>query len=114
MMTGQEQPVGTITITLEAQTETRYRCAECDHVSEEHAGPLYECGGCGKVFNRQSSNNDNHQCPDCYKMAAKIAEESCGECDEGEATEEEVAICPVCDELVPLEDIEQHILDRCN
>ena len=82
----------------EFETIPRLKCQNCEEVVEEDAGPLYECGDCGTTFNRENSYANNHQCPDCHKFAAKIAEKSCPQCCEGELEEVEVFVCPECDE----------------
>ena len=86
-----------------------YYCSGCETLSEEVAGPLYECGSCGTIFNRENSaDGSSHRCPDCGKFGAKQADESCAECNEGEIEEVTAYPCPVCEDLVKGEDVESH------
>lgn len=79
-----------------ASLEPAYRCESCDRIHEvaecQDAGPLYECGECGTIFNRANSANDNHQCPDCNKFATKLTEVSCPEECSEELEEVEVIV----------------------
>lgn len=63
----------------------RRHCDACDaFIDPDDVGPpLYECGTCG-TFNRDQSENENHQCPSCSKFGAKVADDSCPECETGE------------------------------
>lgn len=79
-----------------------FLCDECEAISEEAGGTLYECAEDGK-FNRETSFNDNHQCPECRKFSAKVAEQSCIECNAGEVREIDAFLCPQCDHLVEVE-----------
>ena len=76
-----------VTVNASPIATTVYRCLDCEAVSEEAAGPLYECVNCSASFNRENSANDNHQCPTCYKFASKEADISCTECGAGEVEE---------------------------
>lgn len=100
----------------QAEQVTAYQCEACGALSEEEAGPLYECGECGTQFNRETSYNFNHQCPNCdnHKFSSKIAAQSCYECNEGEVSEVEAFRCTICgdDELLEGEDaLNEHIAD---
>lgn len=75
--------------TVEATWVSVFRCESCERTYENEevteAGPLYECGNCGTVFNRANSANENHQCPDCNKFGSRMGDEdwSCPEgCEE--------------------------------
>lgn len=73
-----------------------YSCEE--HIAgEDVSSPLYECGNCGTQFTRDTSANDNHQCPDCNKFGSKVADQGCPECNEGELTEFEGWFCADCE-----------------
>ena len=75
------------------------KCLSCDAISEEGSGePLYECGSCGTIFNRNQSTYGNHQCPDCNKFASKLASDSCSECEEGEIEDIRAEYCEECSE----------------
>lgn len=76
---------------------TVYTCSECDHIDENCAGPLYECGSCGSKFNADKSRHGSHQC-ECGKFASKEAERSCVECGEGEVEEAQGFQCVCHDE----------------
>jgi hypothetical protein len=81
----------TKTVVVEAIVIPLFFCGGCDKTYEEDAvtdaGPLYECGGCGTIFTRSTSANDNHQCPECNKFGAKMADVSCPEGCEDELEE---------------------------
>jgi DNA-directed RNA polymerase subunit RPC12/RpoP len=49
---------------------------------------LYECGECDTRFTRDTSANDNHQCPYCNKFGSKVTDCGCPECNEGELVNE--------------------------
>ncbi len=77
-------------------------CESCGLSMWEEAGPaLYECGSCGEVFNRDNSaDGDSARCPQCNKFAAKIADESCPQCEEAELVGPTDAWgCPTCNDL---------------
>ncbi|NWJ46427.1 MAG: hypothetical protein HXX08_11160 [Chloroflexi bacterium] len=85
----------------DATQDTRYKCQDCDGLFEESEvqTPLYECGNCGEVFNRDNSNTgSNHQCPNCYRMASKQDDISCPDCTGGAVEEVTIYICDVCSE----------------
>lgn len=68
-----------------------HKCESCDEILEEGSAievPLYECGSCGTIFNRDNSaDGDSHRCPDCNKFGSKVSDTSCSECQEGEVIE---------------------------
>lgn len=69
------------------EEERGWWCADCEEFTgDEPDGPLYECGDCGTVFNRDNSyDGDSNRCPDCRKFSAKIADFACPNCGEAEA-----------------------------
>lgn len=68
-----------------------WECNECSRLSEEVAGPIFECDEDG-VFNVELSNSTN-QCPTCKKFAKKVGEQSCAECNEGEVSQVTAITC---------------------
>lgn len=91
-----------------------FRCTDCEALSEEGSGePLYECGDCGTRFTREESQTgDSHKCPDCGKWSAKVADDVCEECGEGETEKVLLFECPGCGELVLLDEWQDHIADE--
>lgn len=82
----------TIRTTVEATPVTVWWCGSCEkYVMDEDAttSPLYECGSCGYVYNRDNSANGAHQCPQCFKFGAKMFDTSCPEGCEEELDERE-------------------------
>lgn len=92
-------------LTAIAEAVTAYRCTECQEISEDSQGPVYECS-CGNTFSKEE--NGSHRCPDCNKFAGKLADDSldCG-CN-AEAEELTVYACEGCDELVPEDEAKAH------
>jgi DNA-directed RNA polymerase subunit RPC12/RpoP len=79
------------------ETAQAYKCVECGEISEEAGDRLYECGDCGTTFTRENSADGmSHRCPDCSRFAAKVTDQSCVECQEGEAEEITAYKCPRC------------------
>jgi rubredoxin len=76
---------------------TGWQCVECEAISEETGGPLYECPECGSVFSRENSYADNHQCPDDRRFSSKVADEACSVCGKAEVEQIEVLTCAVAD-----------------
>ena len=67
------------------KTTKVYQCDSCEHVFYDYDSysPLYECGECGTVFNRDNSfDGSGHNCPDCGKFGSRIDDVSCPECGE--------------------------------
>ena len=94
----------TTTSAGEVQEVQAYQCLECNELSEDAGEALYECGDCGEKFNRDdSADGMSHRCPDCNRFSAKIADQSCGVCGQGEVEEVAVYKCPECDALHELE-----------
>ena len=98
-----------------ATPETGYFCALCDSLSREtNASALFECSGCGAIFNANNSYDPGAarvRCPDCYKFARKVAEDSCAECEAGAVEQVQCFTCtclPCEAELVRLEDYDEH------
>lgn len=80
-------------------TTTIYWCDSCEKGSEEAGPALYECGGCGNVFNADAGGGPNgNRCEQCNKFAAKLANESCPECGENEVETVEGFQCACHDE----------------
>ena len=85
-------------------------CESCEFTIQDPAdnddiSPLYECGNCGTTFNRANSANDNHQCPNCNKFGAKVAEYCCPDCESVELEEIDILVCGGCDEVVRVDDV---------
>ena len=64
----------------------RFKCDSCEAEFDDdgEAVTLYECNDCGTRFTRETSANDNHSCPNCYKFGSKVTDCGCPECNEGE------------------------------
>lgn len=93
-------------------TYDAWACTSCGFIAEESGGPLYECGGCGTQFNRDTSHDGcSHRCPDCGKFAGRIADHSCPDCCMAEAEGIEAVQCPECCEEVDVETWEDHWAD---
>jgi len=82
-----------------------YQCQDCSAIKTEEGGPLYECGECGTLFNRSSSANGNHQCPNCNRFAQRIDDMSCAECEQFEIKEVWAVECDCCEELHAIAEI---------
>lgn len=95
-----------VDLTAIAEAISAYRCTECQEISEESHGPVYECGSCGTTFSKEDEGS--HRCPDCNKFAGKLADDSidCG-CN-AEAEELMVYACEDCDDLVPDDEAKAH------
>src|SRR5262249_9132031 len=65
-----------VAMTAPAEVIDAYRCIECDTISDEHAGSLYECSNCGNVFTVETSPDGSHRC-ECGRFGAKIADTAC-------------------------------------
>ena len=90
-----------------------YYCPDCETISFESGGPLYECSECGTCFTRDlSADGCSHRCPDCNRFSGRIADNGCAECGAGETERISVYECPVCDEPVPVEDWDFHKVDH--
>lgn len=85
---------------LEEGQVQAWLCDDCGAVEDEfNASPLYECGNCGTIFNRENSaDGDSARCPDCNKFSAKIADECCVSCEVGKV-EEVIAVTNADGEL---------------
>ena len=69
---------------------TMFKCLECGELADEAGDTLYECGGCCTRFTRgNSADGYGNRCPDCRKFSAKLADQSCVACEEGEVEEVE-------------------------
>jgi len=91
---------------------TAYWCDNCETMSTESSGPLYECRECGHPFNRENSfDGESHRCPDCRKFSARVADSSCIECGEAEAEKCVAYECRICGDLVAVEDWGEHAVD---
>jgi DNA-directed RNA polymerase subunit RPC12/RpoP len=85
---------------MEIEMVDAYKCQDCDEISEEVGGPVYECGNCGTQFTREgSADGMSHRCPDCGKFGSKVAEQSCTSCDGGEVEQIEASQCSKCGTL---------------
>ena len=93
----------------QVETIKAYYCESCDIFMEETGGNLYECGDCGTMFTRETSKNDNHQCPDCNKFSGKTGDEACSECQESPVEEVMAFSCDKCGELHR----EDNVPDEC-
>lgn len=81
---------------------TAYRCLSCEHVGDESAGSLYECSRCGTVFTQETSaDGGSNRCPTDNIFGAKIADDACVECNEGEV--EEIRAIEIDGELLPID-----------
>lgn len=80
----------------EARTEM-FQCIDCEAYSEDDDGPLYECGSCGNVYTRESTEGGNHICPQCHRFGMKLAEAGCPSCQQGELIIATVTRCPHCE-----------------
>lgn len=69
--------------TKEVTAYLRYKCQDCEEISEEPGGPLYECSGCGN----KAVGVENRRCENCNLFMAKLADQACSECEEGEVEE---------------------------
>ncbi len=80
------------------QAVTALRCTECEQLTLEPGGPIYECR-CGETFTREeSADGESHRCPQCGLFSSLLDEESCPEC--GSQVEETPAFqCRHCEEL---------------
>lgn len=104
----------TIEVVITAEVAVRYECEACGAISEEVlAVPLYECPDCYTIYNRDQTERGDHRCPDCNRFGRKIADRTCAACDEGVVEEMRVAICPICDEDVELDELRDHIVSDC-
>ena len=89
-------------------------CQECGEISEGTAeAPLYECGGCEKIFNRNQTDNGDHRCPDCNKFGSKLADDCCVSCETGVVDAVVFVECPLCGELVEVESLGEHVSTGC-
>jgi hypothetical protein len=103
-----------MTSTHVVQHVTAYKCQECDEMGAEVCEErLYRCeNGCGATFNQANSNNGRNQCPECYKMAQKVADNCCAVCEAGEVEEIDALQCPFCDEVIDGEEFATHLKDE--
>ncbi len=58
-----------------------YQCGACDEVFEEPGGPVYECSRCS------ATQVEERRCLNCNIFMAKLADQSCPSCEDGEAIE---------------------------
>jgi rRNA maturation endonuclease Nob1 len=87
-----------------------YWCTACDEEIDDPE-PGYECASCGEQFVRSnSSDGESNRCPTCNKFGAKIADVVCPSCFE-QVDEQEMASCPRCDSLTPVESFVEHYLE---
>lgn len=62
-----------------------YRCLECGAITEESAGSLYECGRCGTIYTQEgSADGASNRCPTDNIFGAKLSDDGCPECGQGE------------------------------
>lgn len=86
-----------------------YRCADCNTISDEPGVAVYECGACSIQFSRDNSADGySHRCPDCNKFSALTDDEACAECYCAEIDIINAYECPVCDELIDVDDWAEH------
>lgn len=77
-----------------------FRCEEChdlcleDDINDDDA--LYECSSCGNTFNRESTENNDHRCPECNKFGARQEGRVCPNCSEGVVEPVIAWACPKC------------------
>ena len=77
-----------------------YLCQSCHTITETPDDILYECGSCGHRFKRSNAaDGDSNRCPECNRFAAKVADHSCPDCDDGELEEIVAYPCPTCEYL---------------
>ncbi len=55
-----------------------YRCGACEELFEDPGGPLYECSRCS------GREVEERRCPACNIFMAKVADESCPSCEDGD------------------------------
>lgn len=68
-------------------------CPSCEKGWEDsdELEPIYECGSCGSIFNRDNSaDGGSNRCPDCNKFAAKLYDHGCPDCGDIECEEGEI------------------------
>lgn len=95
-------PVGTV---------SSFTCNACgeEFDTNDDAVTLYECADCGNRFTRETSaDGDSHRCPDCNKFGAKVSEQGCPECNEGELVEGET---PAASNVTQADDTESKAVD---
>ncbi len=78
---------------------TAYLCQSCDTITDTPDETLYECNNCGLRFKRGDDDGATQRCPECNRFAAKVADQSCPNCDDGELEEVSAFSCPTCDSL---------------
>jgi DNA-directed RNA polymerase subunit RPC12/RpoP len=103
---------GRMQITFEVETEEQFYCEECGDVIDDPV-TVYVCSRCGN----ESSSDDYDEgtprkCESCGIFVAKDRENCCPNCFE-EVEQREVGACPICEESLPADGIERHMLDRC-
>ena len=77
-----------------------YLCQSCQNITETPEDNLYECGNCGHRFKRNhAAAGESNRCPECNRLAAKVADYSCPDCDDGELEEILAFVCPTCESL---------------
>ena len=93
---------------------TMYLCQECEATSADVSDErLYTCeNGCGHTFTQANSHNGRNQCPECYKMAAKVADQCCAECEAGQVEIIEGVECPFCGEGIAHENLSEHLAEE--
>ena len=103
-------PVNRVEEVAAVEVQEGYKCGECGEIREDSLGvPLYECGQCSTTF----AGHEGNRCPDCNKFSSKVSDDTCADCEDGEAHECFYVECPLCSEPVDVEELTEHIQKGC-